>query len=105
MWLLSLEGWKLPGSAAARSRATDGFSAMTRVLLTRSSLACAIRRGRSDGDPRAAERRIAPFGHPCASRRARLDGGRPLAEPPDRAFQWAQGPVPTVPFACASASA
>src|SRR3954462_7430872 len=39
MWLLSLDGLKLPGSAAARSRPTDGFSAMTRVLLTRSSLA------------------------------------------------------------------
>src|SRR4051794_27443495 len=41
MWLLSLEGLKLPGSADARSRPTDGFSAMTRVLLTRSSLASA----------------------------------------------------------------
>src|SRR3954469_23744970 len=33
MWLLSLDGLKLPGRAAARSRPTDGFSAMTRVLL------------------------------------------------------------------------
>src|SRR3954467_4363312 len=33
MWLLSLDGLKLPGSAAARSRPTEGFSAMTRVLL------------------------------------------------------------------------
>src|SRR4051812_4092076 len=39
MWLLSLDGLKLPGSAAARSRPTDGFSAMTRVLLTEVSLA------------------------------------------------------------------
>src|SRR4051812_28292872 len=45
MWLLSLEGLKLPGSAAARSRPTDGFSAMTRVLLTRSSLASASAAG------------------------------------------------------------
>src|SRR4051812_18845099 len=90
MWLLSFEGLKLPGSAAARSRPTEGFSAMTRVLLTRSSLACAIRRAPFDGDLRP-------------------------AEPPDRAFrspraeparsQCAQGPVPTAPLAFPSASA
>src|SRR4051812_48525132 len=32
MWLLSFDWVKLPGSAAARSRPTDGFSAMTSVL-------------------------------------------------------------------------
>src|SRR4051812_35103931 len=32
-WVLSFDGLYEPGSAAARSRPTDGFSAMTRVLL------------------------------------------------------------------------
>src|SRR3954465_1083275 len=37
MWLLFLDGLKLPGRAAARSRPTEGFSAMTRVLLMASA--------------------------------------------------------------------
>src|SRR3954470_24819570 len=93
MWLLSLEGLKLPGSAAARSRPTDGFSAMTRVLLTQPSLATSARPAR-DGEPGRTEtghrpsRRIAPC---CARRRARWDGDRPPAEPPDRAFSMSAG--------------
>src|SRR5687767_10913656 len=53
----SLRRWKGPSSAPARSRPTEGFSAMTRVFGTRDTLAAVRAKPARPGDtwPRAAQ--------------------------------------------------
>src|SRR3954471_15728987 len=72
----SLRRWKGPSSAPARSRPTDGFSAMTRVLGIQNTIAPAAIEARWRYWPRAPQRLLLL----CSSRvLARAQGAVPLA--------------------------
>src|SRR3954453_17453030 len=77
-YVLSFDGVYVPGSADERSRPTEGFSAMTRVLLM------------------AVSRRYAPM---STDGRGKGEEGRAspssLFPPPSSLVQCAQAPVPT----------